>query len=86
MTKARQPKTADGTDASAAIDPVALMLLCMRLCDVGDDVSVLQHTAGQGTVTRSASWPFRMKAAEQLPGPPERTSVPLPDGLEDLRS
>jgi hypothetical protein len=64
--------------------PVALMLLCMRLCDVGDDVSVLLHTAGQGTVTRAAAWPFGMDAAEQLTRPPERPSVPLPDGLDDL--
>jgi hypothetical protein len=62
--------------------PVALMVLCLRMCDVGDDVSVLQHTAGQGTSTRSASWPFGMAVAEELTRPPERTSaVPLPEGL-----
>jgi hypothetical protein len=66
--------------------PVALLLLCLRRCHVGDDVSVLQHTAGQGTVTRSACWPFGMEAAEQLTRPPERPAVPLPDGLEDLAS
>jgi hypothetical protein len=66
--------------------PVALLLLCLRLCDVGDDVSVLQHTAGQGTFTRSAPWPFGMEAAEQLTRPPGRPSVPLPDGLDDLAS
>jgi hypothetical protein len=64
--------------------PVALMLFCLRCCHVGDDVSVLQHTAGQGTVRRSACWPFGMATAEQLTRPPERPSVPLPDGLEDL--
>ena len=66
--------------------PVALMLLCMRLCDVGDDATLLQHTAGQGTVTRAAAWPFGMDAAERLTRPPERPSVPLPDGLDDLAS
>ena len=66
--------------------PVALMLLCLRCCQVGDDVSVLQHTAGQGTVKRSACWPFGMATAEQLTRPPERPSEPLPGGLEDLAS
>jgi hypothetical protein len=66
--------------------PVALLRLCLRRCHVGDDVSVLQHTAGQGTVTRSACWPFGMEAAEQLTRPPERPAVPLPDGLEDVAS
>jgi hypothetical protein len=37
--------------------PVALMLLCMRMCDVGDDVTVLQHTAARGATTRTAAWP-----------------------------
>jgi hypothetical protein len=63
--------------------PVALMLLCMRLCDVGDDVSVLQHTAGHGTFTRSESWPFGMSVAEELTRPPERGTIPLPEGLEE---
>lgn len=63
--------------------PVALMVLCMRLCDVGDDVSVLQHTAGQGTFTRSGSWPFGMTVAEELTRPPERDTIPLPEGLEE---
>jgi hypothetical protein len=63
--------------------PVALLLLCMRLCELGDDVSVLQHTAGHGTSTRSAAWPFGMDVAEELTRPPERHTVPLPEGLED---
>ncbi len=63
--------------------PVALLLLCMRLCDLGDDVSVLQHTAGHGTSTRSAAWPFGMDVAEELTRPPERTTIPLPEGLEE---
>ncbi|HEY8526226.1 MAG TPA: hypothetical protein VIL48_14745 [Acidimicrobiales bacterium] len=63
--------------------PVALMVLCLRLCDVGDDVSLLQHTAGNGTFTRSATWPFGMATAEELTRPPERHTVPLPEGLEE---
>jgi hypothetical protein len=63
--------------------PVALLLLCMRLCDVGDDVSVLQHTAGHGTFTRSDAWPFGMAVAEELTRPPERSTIPLPEGLEE---
>jgi hypothetical protein len=63
--------------------PVALLLLCMRMCDVGDDVSVLQHTAGHGTSTRHASWPFGMSVAEEITRPPERSTIPLPEGLEE---
>jgi hypothetical protein len=61
--------------------PAALQLLCMRLCDLGDDVSVLQHTAGHGTSTRTDTWPFGMAVAEELTRPPERDTVPLPPGL-----
>lgn len=64
--------------------PVALMLLCMRLCAAGDEISVLQHTAGRGTTTRSAAWPFGLAVAEQLSRPPESPTVPLPAGLDDL--
>jgi hypothetical protein len=63
--------------------PVALMLLCMRMCDTGDQVSVLQHTAGHGTCTRSELWPFGMAQAEELTRPPARHGAPpLPSGLE----
>jgi hypothetical protein len=64
--------------------PGALLLLCLRLCDGGDggdDVAVLQHTAAHGTTTRSERWPFGMADAERLTRPPERHSVPLPEGL-----
>lgn len=64
--------------------PVALLVLCMRLCVVGEDVSVLQHTAGHGTFTRSETWPFGMAAAEALTRPPDQSTVPLPEGLEDV--
>ena len=50
--------------------PVALMLLCLRLCDLGDEVAVLHHTAARGTTTRSATWPFGMARAEELTRPP----------------
>jgi hypothetical protein len=57
--------------------PVALMLLCMRTCDPGDVVTVLQHTAGQGSPSRSASWPFPMDVAEQITRPPARETADL---------
>lgn len=63
--------------------PVALMLLCMRMCDTGDDVIVLQHTAACGTATRTATWPFGMDLAEQLTRPPARTSADMPDGVDE---
>jgi len=50
--------------------PVALMLLAMRICDTGDDVSVLQHTAARGTTSRHGRWPFGMAEAERLTRPP----------------
>ena len=62
--------------------PVALMLLCIRMCDVGDDVHVLQHTAACGSSTRSAAWPFGMAVAEELTRPPARGSAGLPAGLD----
>lgn len=62
--------------------PVALLLLCLRLCDDGDEVAVLHHTAGRGTTKRSAVWPFGMDQAELLTRPPAETAAPLP-GLED---
>lgn len=61
--------------------PAALLLLCLRLCDGGDDVHVLQHTAAHGTITRAEQWPFGMADAERLTRPPERDTVPLPEGL-----
>jgi hypothetical protein len=50
--------------------PAALMLLAMRMCDTGDDVTVLQHTAAQGTSSRHGQWPFGMAEAERLTRPP----------------
>jgi hypothetical protein len=66
--------------------PIALMLLCMRTCDTGDDVVVLQHTAGCGTSSRNDTWPFGMARAEVLTRPPHRSCAPaLPEGLDDLQ-
>ena len=58
--------------------PVALMLLCLRLCDLGDEVEVVHHTAGKGTTSRSARWPFSMERAEELTRPPARETAGLP--------
>jgi hypothetical protein len=46
------------------------MLLAMRMCDTGDDVTVLQHTAARGTSSRHGQWPFGMAEAERLTRPP----------------
>jgi hypothetical protein len=56
--------------------PVALLMLCLRLCDAGDEVAVLHHTAARGTTTRSGTWPFGMERAEELTRPPG-TSDPV---------
>jgi len=64
--------------------PIALMLLCMRMCDTGDDVKVLQHTAARGTATRAAVWPFGLDIAEQLTRPPQRDHGDLPEGLDGM--
>lgn len=50
--------------------PVALLLVCMRLCDPGDKVELLQHTAANGSTNRSATWPFGMTTAEEITRPP----------------
>ena len=66
---------------AVAPTPVALMLLCMRMCELGDDVTVLQHTAARGTTTRTGVWPFGLAVAEELTRPPASEAVPVPDGL-----
>jgi hypothetical protein len=63
--------------------PVALMLLCVRMCDHADDVTVIQHTAARGSSSRTAAWPFGMAVAEELTRPPAG-DAPVPAGLEDL--
>lgn len=57
--------------------PVALLLLCIRLCDLGDEVAVLHHTAARGTTSREATWPFGMARAEELTRPPARPDPEL---------
>ncbi|HEX5367494.1 MAG TPA: hypothetical protein VFW63_12625 [Acidimicrobiales bacterium] len=71
------------TVLASAPTPVALMLLAMRMCDPGDDITVLQHTAARGTSSRTARWPFPMDEAERLTRPPAR-DLDTPDGLADL--
>jgi hypothetical protein len=56
--------------------PVALLLLGLRLCDLGDEVELLFHTAAKGTTSRKAQWPFDMATAEELTRPPARAEVP----------
>jgi hypothetical protein len=60
------------TVLATAPTPMALMLLCLRMCDPGEDVVVLQHTATQGPTTRAARWPFGVADAEELTRPPAR--------------
>jgi hypothetical protein len=55
----------------------------MRLCEVDEDVTVLQHTAARGTTTRTARWPFGLDEAERLTRPPSRGGD-VPDPLADL--
>jgi hypothetical protein len=63
--------------------PAALILLCMRMCDAGEHISVLQHTAARGTTNRTARWPFGMDQAEQLTRPPARDDSDLPADLDE---
>ena len=60
------------------------MLLSMRLCDAGDDVTVLQHTAARGASTRMARSPFGMDEAERLTRPPSCGATDIPEDLADL--
>jgi hypothetical protein len=62
--------------------PVALLLLCLRVCEPGDDVAVLQHTAGHGSPSRSAVWPFGLDVAEHLTRPPLRCPGDLPADID----
>lgn len=57
--------------------PVALLLLCLRLCDLGDEVAVVHHTAARGTTSREATWPFGMARAEELTRPPAHPDASL---------
>jgi hypothetical protein len=57
--------------------PVAVLLLCGRLCDIGDEVVVVHHTAAHGSTSREATWPFGMARAEELTRPPGRPNDDL---------
>ncbi len=60
------------TVLATAPTPMALMLLCLRMCDPGEDVVVLQHTAAQGPTTpggQVALWRRRCRGADPAPGP-----------------
>jgi hypothetical protein len=47
------------------------MLLCMRMCDPGDVVTVMQHIAGRGSPSQTAAWPFGLDIAEQVTPTPD---------------
>jgi hypothetical protein len=49
--------------------PIGLLVLCSTVCDAGDEVSLVQSTAGCGRVTTSESWPFGLACAEQMTVP-----------------
>ncbi|CAN5554699.1 hypothetical protein BH10ACT1_BH10ACT1_04110 [soil metagenome] len=49
--------------------PLALLLICLDQCRVGDEVSVVQELAKAGRVEANATWPFGMDEAETLTRP-----------------
>lgn len=49
--------------------PVALLLICLDQCQVGDEVTVVQELAKAGRTRATATWPFGMDEAEQLTRP-----------------
>ncbi len=49
--------------------PVALLLICLDQCRVGDEVVVVQELAKSGRVEARATWPFGMDEAETLTRP-----------------
>lgn len=58
--------------------PLALLLVCLDQCRVGDEVLVVQELAKAGRVEARATWPFGMDEAETLTRParfPARTSA-----------
>lgn len=59
--------------------PVALLLICLDQCRVGDEVKVVQELAKAGRVASSATWPFGMDEAEALTRPariPASSTIP----------
>lgn len=49
--------------------PLALLLICLDQCRVGDEVLLVQELAKAGTVEARATWPFGMDEAETLTRP-----------------
>ncbi len=57
--------------------PLALLLICLDQCRVGDEVTLSQQMAKAGRVESRATWPFGMDEAETLTRP---ARVPLATG------
>ena len=49
--------------------PLALLLICLDQCRVGDEVLLVQELAKAGRVEARATWPFGMDEAETLTRP-----------------
>ena len=49
--------------------PLALLLICLDQCRVGDEVLLVQELAKAGKVEARATWPFGMDEAETLTRP-----------------
>ena len=49
--------------------PLALLLICLDQCRVGDEVLLVQELAKSGRVEARATWPFGMDEAETLTRP-----------------
>lgn len=49
--------------------PLALLLICLDQCRVGDEVTISQCLAKAGRVEAKATWPFGMDEAEALTRP-----------------
>ena len=55
--------------------PLALLLICLDQCRVGDEVTVTQELAKAGRVEVRATWPFGMAEAEELTRPADLTAA-----------
>jgi len=49
--------------------PLALLLICLDQCRVGDEVTLTQDLAKAGRIEARATWPFGMAEAEELTRP-----------------
>jgi hypothetical protein len=61
---------------SSLPSPLALLLICLDQCQVGDEVTVVQDLAKAGRTSSTATWPFSMDEAEQLTRPAPAAAVP----------